>query len=112
MIEQFVNSENEKKSNKNFNAWFSPCPVNSFRFCEDFYDVTGNVWQLTSTEFYLFDGFKPHPLYEDYSLPSVQVGNHYMLLGNSFASYGAFAQTECRNTFRRHFHQFSGFRYV
>lgn len=83
-----------------------------FKFGEDFYDVVGNAWQLTSTKFNFFEGFETHPLYEDFSLPCINGGKHYMILGNSFASSGACGKYEYRNNFRRHFHQFSGIRYV
>ena len=53
MTKLYLNEANEKKSNRNLNYWFSPCPVDLFKF-GDFYDVAGNVWQLTKTVFDIF----------------------------------------------------------
>ena len=108
----YLNEQNEKNSNKNLNFWLSPCPVDMFQFGQHLYDVTGNLWQLTSTKFNIFEGFQPHPLYEDFTLPFVQDQKHYLMIGNSFASFGASSSFEYRNPFRRHFHQASGLRYV
>lgn len=78
----------------------------------DFYDITGNVWNQTKTKMYMLEGSEPHPLYEDYSIPACKDGKHNMIVGNSFASIGGYSAHRCRNFFRRHFHQFAGFRYV
>jgi 5-histidylcysteine sulfoxide synthase/putative 4-mercaptohistidine N1-methyltranferase len=88
----------------------SPAAVDRFpqgRFC----DVVGNVWQWTETPIYPFPGFTPHPLYDDFSVPTFD-GRHHLLLGGSFMSLGNETQASARYAFRRHFFQHAGFRYV
>lgn len=88
----------------------SPMAVDRFPqgpFC----DVVGNVWQWTETAIYPFPGFAPHPLYDDFSVPTFD-GQHHLLLGGSFMSLGNETQASARYAFRRHFFQHAGFRYV
>ncbi len=77
----------------------------------DFYDVTGNVWQWTSTPIDAYDGFRVHPLYDDFSTPTFD-GKHNLIKGGSWCSTGNCALAESRYAFRRHFFQHAGFRYV
>ena len=88
----------------------SSCPVDKFNQ-GDFYDVTGNVWQWTETPIYPFYGFKVHPLYDDFSVPTFD-GKHNLIKGGSWISTGNEALPESRYAFRRHFFQHAGFRYV
>ncbi len=90
--------------------YFSPCAVDRFRHGE-FYDVMGNVWQWTRTPIYPFAGFSPHPLYDDFSLPTFD-DRHNLIKGGSFISTGNEALPWSRYAFRRHFFQHAGFRYV
>ena len=90
--------------------WNSPCPVNIFE-TNGFYDIIGNVWQHTCTPFYPFKDFQIHPHYEDYSTPTFD-GKHYLIKGGSFVTIGDTSFKRARDTFRRHFYQFAGFRYV
>jgi len=88
----------------------SPCPVNQFAH-GDLYDVIGNVWQWTETPIYPFDGFKVHPFYDDFTMPTYD-GQHNLFKGGSWISSGNESRKSSRYAFRRHFFQHAGFRYV
>ena len=88
----------------------SPCPVNQFAH-GDLYDVIGNVWQWTETPIYPFDGFKVHPFYDDFTMPTYD-GRHNLFKGGSWISSGNESRKASRYAFRRHFFQHAGFRYV
>jgi len=88
----------------------SPCPVNSFKQ-GDFYDVVGNVWQWSRTPIYPFDGFKVHPIYDDFTVPTFD-GKHNIINGGSWISCGNLATQKSRYGFRKHFYQHAGFRYI
>ncbi|AFJ02533.1 hypothetical protein Q7C_1383 [Methylophaga frappieri] len=88
----------------------SSCPVNLFQH-GDFYDVIGNVWQWTETPIYPFDGFKVHPIYDDFTTPTYD-GQHNLIKGGSWISCGNESRGSARYAFRRHFFQHAGFRYV
>ncbi|MBU9808930.1 5-histidylcysteine sulfoxide synthase [Rahnella sp. SL6] len=96
--------------NINLAGWASSCPVDHFAQ-GDFYDVVGNVWQWSSTPISGFDGFRVHPLYDDFSTPTFD-GKHSMIKGGSWISTGNEALKSSRYAFRRHFFQHAGFRYV
>ena len=100
----------EAPGNINLEHCASAMPVNSFRTGE-FYDVIGNVWQWTETPIYGFDGFKVHPLYDDFSTPTFD-NLHNLIKGGSWISTGNEANFSSRYAFRRHFFQHAGFRYV
>jgi 5-histidylcysteine sulfoxide synthase/putative 4-mercaptohistidine N1-methyltranferase len=78
---------------------------------EDLYDVVGNVWQWTETHIDGFDGFKPHPAYDDFSTPTFD-NKHNLIKGGSWISTGNETLKSSRYAFRRHFMQHAGFRYV
>lgn len=88
----------------------SACPVDTFRHGE-LYDVVGNVWQWTRTPIYPFDGFRVHPLYDDFTTPTFD-GRHNLFKGGSWISAGNESRRCARYAFRRHFFQHAGFRYV
>jgi len=96
--------------NINMEYFQSPCPVDKFRFNE-FYDIVGNVWQWTETPINGFDGFKIHPIYDDFSTPTFD-NKHNLIKGGSWISTGNEATGNARYAFRRHFYQHAGFRYV
>ncbi len=96
--------------NINLEYFASACPVNRFRF-GDFYDIVGNVWQWTETPISGFPGFKIHPYYDDFSVPTFD-GRHNLIKGGSFISTGNEALRASRYAFRRHFYQHAGFRYI
>lgn len=96
--------------NINLEWWASSCPVDRFSqggFC----DVIGNVWQWTETPIHPFPGFKIHPIYDDFTVPTFD-GKHNLIKGGSWISTGNEALRNSRYAFRRHFYQHAGFRYV
>ena len=100
----------DRKANINFRYWASSCPVNKFAF-GDLFDVMGNVWQWTESHMDAYEGFKVHPAYDDFSIPTFD-GKHNILKGGSWASTGNELMKHSRYAFRRHFYQHAGFRYV
>ena len=96
--------------NINLEYWASACPVNRFAHGE-FFDVIGNVWQWSETPIDAFEGFEPHPIYDDFSVPTFD-NQHNLIKGGSFISTGNEATRDARYAFRRHFFQHAGFRYV
>jgi 5-histidylcysteine sulfoxide synthase/putative 4-mercaptohistidine N1-methyltranferase len=96
--------------NINLEHFASPCPVDYFQQGELF-DVIGNVWQWTETPIQPYQGFKVHPAYDDFSIPTFD-GKHNLMKGGSWISTGNEALLESRYAFRRHFYQHAGFRYV
>jgi len=74
-----------------------------------FYDAAGNVWQWCEDHFHPLEGAKPHPYYDDFSVPCYD-GEHQMMLGGSFISTGDEASPYARFHFRPHFFQHAGFR--
>lgn len=99
-----------KNSNLFLDHSASSCPVNQFAH-GDLYDVVGNVWQWTETSIFPFDGFKVHPLYDDFTTPTFD-GRHNIIKGGSWISTGNEALKSARYAFRRHFFQHAGFRYI
>ena len=76
---------------------------------EQVYDLRGNVWQWLGDPFTPLPGFQPHYLYDNYSQPFFD-NRHYLMVGGSWASTGAYASAQCRNWFRPYFNQHVGFR--
>lgn len=110
-LAKFCNIENSNTfANINLECYGSPCPVNEFEH-SNFYDVIGNVWQWTNTAIDQFDGFKVHPLYDDFSVPTFD-GKHNIIKGGSFISTGNEILPYSRYAFRKHFPQHAGFRYI
>lgn len=100
----------EAPGNLNLAWWASSCPVDHFAQGE-FYDLIGNVWQWTTTPTNGLEGFRVHPLYDDFSTPTFD-GKHALIKGGSWISTGNEALKSARYAFRRHFFQHAGFRYV
>ena len=97
-------------ANIHLDHWASSCPVNHFAHGALF-DVVGNVWQWTETPIYPFDGFRVHPIYDDFTTPTFDE-RHNLIKGGSWISCGNEARHAARYAFRRHFFQHAGFRYV
>eukprot|EP00397_Hematodinium_sp_SG-2012_P005714 GEMP01005736.1.p1 GENE.GEMP01005736.1~~GEMP01005736.1.p1 ORF type:complete len:1063 (+),score=248.94 GEMP01005736.1:274-3462(+) len=97
--------------NVNLEQYSTPCPIDANEH-HGVYDVLGNVWQHSSTLIDVLPAFKPHPMYEDFTTPTID-GRHTRILGGSFLSCGANGGTrDSRFGFRKHFQQFAGFRYT
>jgi 5-histidylcysteine sulfoxide synthase/putative 4-mercaptohistidine N1-methyltranferase len=97
-------------ANINLRHFASACPVNRFSTGRLF-DVVGNVWQWTETSIDAFEGFEPHPAYDDFSTPTFD-GKHNLIKGGSWISTGNEIMRHSRYAFRRHFYQHAGFRYL
>ena len=104
-------SENgETIANINLESYASCVPVHTYKQGA-FYDIVGNVWQWSRTPMYPFDGFKVHPIYDDFTVPTFD-GKHNLINGGSWISCGNLATQKSRYGFRRHFYQHAGFRYI
>lgn len=97
-------------ANINLEGFASSVPIDTHKH-GDFYDVIGNVWQWSRTPMYPFDGFKVHPVYDDFTVPTFD-GKHNLINGGSWISCGNLATQKSRYGFRRHFYQHAGFRYI
>jgi len=97
-------------ANINLEGFTSSVPVDTYKQ-GNFYDVVGNVWQWSRTPIYPFEGFKVHPVYDDFTVPTFD-GKHNLINGGSWVSCGNLATQKSRYGFRRHFYQHVGFRYV
>jgi 5-histidylcysteine sulfoxide synthase/putative 4-mercaptohistidine N1-methyltranferase len=96
--------------NHNLDHFSSSCPVDSFNQ-QEFFDVCGNVWQWSESTIDGFNGFKVHPLYDDFSTPTFDQ-RHNLIKGGSWISTGNEILKSARYAFRRHFTQHAGFRTV
>jgi 5-histidylcysteine sulfoxide synthase/putative 4-mercaptohistidine N1-methyltranferase len=109
-VDQQELTETSASANLHLDHYASSCPVTEFKH-GDFYDVVGNVWQWTETAIYPFDGFKVHPYYDDFTMPTYD-GQHNLFKGGSWISSGNETRRASRYAFRKHFFQHAGFRYV
>jgi 5-histidylcysteine sulfoxide synthase/putative 4-mercaptohistidine N1-methyltranferase len=99
-----------EQANQNLQLAASSVPVDKVlmgQVC----DVIGNVWQWTQTPIYPFEGFKVHPLYDDFTTPTFD-NKHAIIKGGSWISTGNEINGHSRYAFRRHFFQHAGFRYI
>jgi len=107
---QDIPAFHESRANLNFYHYFSSCPVDEFSF-NGIYDVVGNIWQWSRTPIRAFKGFEVHEAYDDFSTPTFDE-KHAIILGSSWASSGNLIMKNSRYSFRKHFYQNAGFRYV
>ena len=114
LLRQNIDSDSpqwdEAPGNIELGYYASSCPVDRFEH-EGFCDIIGNVWQWTETSIDGFQGFRVHPLYDDFSTPTFD-GKHNLIKGGSWISTGNESIKASRYAFRRHFYQHAGFRYV
>ena len=108
----YINWMEEGRTGANIalQTFASSSSVNTFEQ-KGFYDVVGNVWQWSRTAIYPFEGFKVHPVYDDFTVPTFD-GKHNIINGGSWVSCGNLATKSSRYGFRRHFYQHAGFRYI
>ncbi|MDX1351673.1 MAG: 5-histidylcysteine sulfoxide synthase [Thiomicrorhabdus sp.] len=99
-----------EQANFNLQKFASSTPIDNNK-TGDFYDVLGNVWQWTQTPIYPYEGFKVHPLYDDFTMPTFD-NKHNLFTGGSWISTGNEINGYSRYAFRRHFFQHAGFRYI
>lgn len=98
--------------NVNLEHYASSAPVDEFCFLRSgFYDVVGNVWQHCETAIAPLPGFRVHPVYDDFTVPTFD-GLHSLIKGGSWISTGNEATAHARYAFRRHFYQHAGARIV
>ncbi len=102
--------ESPVAANWNLEHFASSVPVDTFAH-GGFYDLVGNVWQWNETPIHAFDGFRVHPLYDDFTVPTFD-NRHNLIKGGSWISTGNEIALHSRYAFRRHFYQHAGFRYV
>lgn len=100
----------QQQANFNLQKFASSSPVDENK-TGDFYDVLGNVWQWTQTPIYPYEGYKVHPLYDDFTMPTFD-NKHNLFTGGSWISTGNEINGYSRYAFRRHFFQHAGFRYI
>ena len=100
----------QSEANINLQQYASSTPVNRFE-TGDFFDVVGNVWQWTQTPIYPYEGFKVHPLYDDFTTPTFD-NQHNLFKGGCWILTGNEINGHSRYAFRRHFFQHAGFRYI
>lgn len=100
----------DERANVNLAHYASSVPVDRYRHGQ-LYDVVGNVWQWSQSAIDGFEGFKPHPWYDDFSTPTFD-GKHNLIKGGSWISTGNEIVASSRYAFRRHFVQHAGFRYI
>lgn len=75
-------------------------------------DLVGNGWEWTATPFAPFPGFAPDPGYPGYSADFFD-GQHYVMLGGSWATDATLLRASFRNWFQPHYpYVFSAFRCV
>jgi 5-histidylcysteine sulfoxide synthase/putative 4-mercaptohistidine N1-methyltranferase len=103
-------SKAESIANINLEGFASPVSVQRYKHGE-FYDIIGNIWQWSRTPIFPFDGFKVHPIYDDFTVPTFD-GKHNLINGGSWISCGNLATQKSRYGFRRHFYQHAGFRVI
>ncbi|RLA71064.1 MAG: SAM-dependent methyltransferase [Epsilonproteobacteria bacterium] len=111
-VASYLEWKDKKKTIANINLedYVSSVPIDRHQH-GDFYDIIGNVWQWSRTPIYPFKGFKVHPIYDDFTVPTFD-GKHNLINGGSWISCGNLATQKSRYGFRRHFYQHAGFRYI
>jgi ergothioneine biosynthesis protein EgtB len=76
------------------------------------HELVGNGWEWTGTPFAPFPGFTPMPRYPGYSADFFE-GDHFVLLGGSWATDESLLRPSFRNWFQPHYpYVFSKFRCV
>jgi iron(II)-dependent oxidoreductase len=100
--------------NFDFNYW-NPTPVNAFpqgQSAFGVWDMLGNGWEWTSSQFAPFPGFEPFPFYRGYSADFFD-GKHFVMKGGSARTARCMLRPSFRNWFQSHYqYVYAGFRCV
>jgi len=94
----------ERHGNFDFYSW-DPSPVGSHpagASAFGVYDLVGNGWEWTRTEFAAFPGFTPMPFYPGYSANFFD-GKHYVTKGGSPRTAACMLRRSFRNWFQPHY---------
>jgi gamma-glutamyl hercynylcysteine S-oxide synthase len=94
----------ERHGNFDFHSW-DPSPVGSHQAGASafgVYDLVGNGWEWTRTEFAPFPGFTPMPFYPGYSANFFD-GKHYVMKGGSPRTAACMLRRSFRNWFQPHY---------
>jgi ergothioneine biosynthesis protein EgtB len=100
--------------NFDFNYW-NPTPVYAFpqgQSAFGVWDMLGNGWEWTSSQFAPFPGFEPFPFYRGYSADFFD-GKHFVMKGGSARTAQCMLRPSFRNWFQPHYqYVYAGFRCV
>jgi gamma-glutamyl hercynylcysteine S-oxide synthase len=100
--------------NCDFKYW-NPTPVNAFpqgQSAFGVWDMLGNGWEWTSSQFAPFTGFEPFPFYRGYSADFFD-GKHFVMKGGSARTAQCMLRPSFRNWFQPHYqYVYAGFRCV
>jgi gamma-glutamyl hercynylcysteine S-oxide synthase len=100
--------------NFDFNHW-NPTPVNAFpkgRSGFGVWDLLGNGWEWTSSQFAPFPGFEPFSFYRGYSADFFD-GKHFVMKGGSSRTARCMLRASFRNWFQPYYqYVYAGFRCV
>ena len=94
----------ERHGNFDFRSW-DPSPVGAHpagASAFGVYDLVGNGWEWTRTEFTPFSGFTPMPFYPGYSANFFD-GRHYVAKGGSPRTAACMLRRSFRNWFQPHY---------
>jgi ergothioneine biosynthesis protein EgtB len=94
----------ERHGNFDFQSW-DPSPVGAHpagASAFGVYDLVGNGWEWTRTEFAPFPGFAPMPFYPGYSANFFD-GRHYVMKGGSPRTAACMLRRSFRNWFQPHY---------
>jgi iron(II)-dependent oxidoreductase len=94
----------ERHGNFDFRSW-DPSPVGAHPASASafgVYDLVGNGWEWTRTEFAPFPGFTPMPFYPGYSANFFD-GKHYVAKGGSPRTAAGMLRRSFRNWFQPHY---------
>jgi len=94
----------KQHGNFDFQQW-DPCPVGSYpegASAFGVYDLVGNGWEWTRTQFAPFPGFASLPFYPGYSANFFD-GKHYVMKGGSPRTAACMLRRSFRNWFQPHY---------
>ncbi|HEY1865820.1 MAG TPA: SUMF1/EgtB/PvdO family nonheme iron enzyme [Candidatus Acidoferrales bacterium] len=99
-----LSEDNASRGNFDFHRW-DPTPAGAFpagASAFGVYDLLGNGWEWTRTQFAPFEGFEPFPFYLGYSANFFD-GKHYVMKGGSARTAACMLRRSFRNWFQPHY---------